>query len=230
VHWALDDSMVYGLIGDDIGYIALATMAGYTSGSDGGAHADIRALDETMDEVLALFVGVDAVIVDISMNDGGYDMVARALAERFADERTLAYSKYAGDAEDDTPQAIYLEPSEGRRFTGPVYMLTSDYSMSAAEIFVMAMRALPNVTHLGQATRGTLSDELWKTLPNGWTLSLSNEVYLDADGELWEGTGIPPQIALEVFSPKDVTHGHLEAVRAIISAIRTGEPVGSTRS
>lgn len=227
VHWSLNDRMVHGVIGDDIGYIALATMEGYTH-RRGGAAADIRALDLTMERVLDRFGEVEAVIVDISMNDGGHDMVARALAGRFAMQRTIGYYKYAGDADGDEPQAIRVEPSEGRRFTGPVYLLTSDYTMSAAEIFTMAMRALANVTHLGQATRGTLSDELSKPLPIGWTLNLSNEVYLDADGKCWEGSGIAPQIALEVFCEDDVTKGHVEAVRAIVDAIRSGEPVSAT--
>ena len=79
-------------------------------------------------------------------------MVARALAGRFASERVVGYSKYAGDADEATPQAIFIEPSKGRRYTGPVYLLTSDYTLSAAEVFTMAMRELPNVTHVGQAT------------------------------------------------------------------------------
>ena len=86
----------------------------------------------------------------------------------------------------------------------------------------MAMRALPNVTHVGQKTRGALSDELSKSLPNGWSLNLSNEIYLDSKGRRWEGKGIPPQIALEVFSPKDLTLGHVEAVRRIVASIRSG--------
>jgi carboxyl-terminal processing protease len=222
--WSMNDTMVYGLVGEDIGYIALATMEGYARRSEGAA-ADIRALDRAMERVLDEFGDVDAVILDISMNDGGYDMVARALAGRFAAQRAVGYYKYAGDAAADEPQAIHVEPSDGRRFTGPVYLLTSDYTMSAAEILTMSMRALPNVTHVGQTTRGTLSDVLSKPLPNGWSLNLSNEIYIDADGRRWEGVGIPPQIALDVFSAQDPTKGHVEAVRAIVAAIRSGTPI-----
>ena len=222
VRRALNGRMIYGLIGEDrdIGYLALTAMEGF-SGRRGDADADVRALDRAMEKVLKLFEDVDAVIVDISMNDGGYDTVARALAGRFASERVVGYSKYAGDADEAAPQAVYIDPSKGRRFTGPVYLLTSDYSMSAAEVFTMAMRALPNVRHVGQKTRGALSDQLSKSLPNGWKLTLSNEVYLDSKGRHWEGTGIPPQTALEVFSPEDVTDGHVEAVREIVRLIRS---------
>lgn len=213
----------YGLLDGDIGYLAIRSMEGLASDDD-DEDKDIKAAGKAMDKALALFEDAPAVIVDVSLNDGGFDKVARAIAGRFASERTLGYYKYAGDSEDDEPQAIYVEPSGKRRYTGPIYLITSDITVSAAEIFTMSMRALPNVIHVGQTTRGALSDMLWKTLPNGWTLSLSNEVYLDADRKLWEGSGIPPRIPLEVFSKEDVSADYLKAVRAVVDLAQGKKP------
>lgn len=209
----------YGLIDGTIGYLAVLAMADFSQDDD-GAEADIEALDEAMEEAMELFSEADAVIVDLSINYGGYDTVARALAGRFAAERTIGYYKYAGDAEGAAPQAIHVEPSEGRRYTGPVYLVTSNVTLSAAEILTMSMRALPNVTHIGETTRGALSDILTKPLPNGWEVNLSNEVYLDAEGNVWEGHGIPPEEELPIFSDEDVNEGHLQAIQAIIERIR----------
>lgn len=220
---AANDKIAYGLIGDDVGYMAIRSMEGFTYGED-DVDKDIRALDRAMNRAMGRFRNVRAIIVDISINDGGYDEVARVLAGRFAAKRTLGYYKYAGDAGAEKPQGIYIEPSKGRRFTGPVYLVTSDASVSAAEIFTMSMRALPNVTHVGEATRGALSDILSKPLPNGWAVNLSNEIYLDAERKRWEGIGIPPQVPVGIFSAADVTVGHVEAVRAIVEAIRRGAP------
>jgi C-terminal processing protease CtpA/Prc len=58
----------------------------------------------------------------------------------------------------------------------------------------LAMMALPNVTRVGTPTYGVLSDGLPKTLPNGWTVGMSNEVYIAVDGKLYEGLGIPPHM------------------------------------
>ena len=100
-------------------------------------------------------------------------------------------------------------------------MLTSNVTVSAAEIFTMAMRALSNVTHAGQATRGALSDELTKRLPNGWRVTLSNEIYLDAAGKAWEGAGVPPKLAIPVFKEtEDAAQTHLQAVRVVVDHIR----------
>jgi carboxyl-terminal processing protease len=216
---AANGNVRYGLIGGDIGYLAVNAMDDFAD--DGDDHDDdVEALDEALDRAMAMFAGASAVIVDVSLNDGGFDTVARRIAGRFAAERTLAYSKYAGDAKGDTPQAIYVEPSDRERFTGPVYLITSDITVSAAEIFTMAMRALPNVTHLGGTTRGSLSDVLTKPLPNGWSVTLSNEVYLDAKGKAWEGKGVPPQVSVDEFSAEDFAAGHLKAIEAALALAR----------
>jgi carboxyl-terminal processing protease len=205
----------YGLIDNDIGFLAILAMGDFGRGDDG------VALDKALDKAMERFKDARAVIVDVTVNEGGEDILARKIAARFAAKRTLVYSKFAGDAPGAAPQAIYLDPARGPRYLGPVYLLTSNVTLSAAEIFTLAMRALPNVTHMGERTRGSLSDELVKRLPNGWRLTLSNEVYLDADGKGWEGSGIPPAILVPVFPQgADPAASHAGAVRAVVKRIR----------
>ncbi|HEY1426211.1 MAG TPA: S41 family peptidase, partial [Caulobacteraceae bacterium] len=99
--------------------------------------------------------------------------------------------------------------------------LTSRQTASAGEILVFGMMACPNVTRVGERTLGILSDNLYKRLPNGWELSLSNEVYQAPDGALYEATGIPPQVETVVFDAADVRGGFRHAVeRAIALACR----------
>jgi carboxyl-terminal processing protease len=206
----------YGLIDGDIGFLSILAMDDF-AGDDSD---DAAALGEALDAALTLFKRAKAVIVDASTNDGGQDLLARQIAARFTEKRTLAYSKYAGDDPGARPQAVYLEPGDQPRYTGPVYLLTSNVTVSAAEIFTMAMRALPNVTHIGQTTRGSLSDVLTKRLPNGWTVTLSNEVYLDAAGKAWEGLGIPPQVPIQLFAQSEPVAAPLRAIRALVDCIR----------
>ena len=209
---ALDGEMTYGLIDGDIGYLSIRSMSGYSH----------RDADRATEKALELFRDAKAVIVDVSLNDGGYDMSAKRIAGHFAKRRTLAYSKYAGDSKVAVePQSNYLEPRGDNYFAGPVYLLTSETTVSAAEIFVMAMRALPNVTQIGETTDGSLSDILSKPLPNGWSLSLSNEVYLDSNGAAWEGKGIPPKITFDVRQKSRASDRDIAAARQLIDNIRS---------
>ncbi len=210
----------YGVVRGDIGYLALVTLAGY-SRKGPFPERDLSAVNEIMEEAITRFqeTGVRAVVIDLSANYGGFDFVSRAIAERFAAKETHAYSKHAGDAQSPIRTRVTLTPSTGARFEGPVYVMTSNITVSAGEILTMALRSLPNVTHVGEPTRGALSDVLDRTLPNGWELSLSNEVYLDSDGKAWEGAGIQPQIERVVLPDHDPIGGHLKALNWLFDQI-----------
>jgi carboxyl-terminal processing protease len=209
----------YGLIDGDIGLLIIQAMGEFADTDSGQAGA--AALDKALDGAMALFQGAKAVIVDVSINDGGSDTFARQIASRFAHKRTLAYSRYAGDGSRSRPQRTYIIPSGRLRYAGPVYVLTSNVSVSSAETFTMAMRALHHVTHVGQRTRGAFS-ELSRRLPNGWLVVLSNEIFVDADGKAWEGVGIPPHMPLRVFPEDGRKASPLNAVRALAGCIRRG--------
>ncbi len=199
----------YGLIGEDIGYIRIRSIG-----------SDLReAAEDGMSHARGLFKDAAALIVDLTGNGGGYDGVARRFATLLAAAPVVGYYKYPGDAEGAEPQPVSVEPAEARLFSGPIILVTDRETISAAEILVMCLRALPNVIHIGEATQGSLSDILQKTLPNGWTLNLSNEVYLDSEKEAWEGVGIPPHIEFIVHKADAVQGDHEAAARAVIDFV-----------
>ena len=92
------------------------------------------------------------------------------------------------------------------------FLLTSERTVSAAEIFVICMMACPHVTRVGGITPGALSNTLTKHLPNGWHIEISSEVVEAADGNVYEGIGIPPQVDVPVFIPGNIYPGLKQAV------------------
>ena len=212
-----NNRLIWGRV-NDIGYLNLLSMDGLSAQRDVGE--DKAVLDAALDEAVAAFKDARAVIVDVSYNLGGYEGIAQHAAARFADARRLACTKVPHGARNVEPQPIYVEPSKRARYLGPVYLLTSDITVSAGESFALYMRALPNVIQVGGTTRGALSDQIEKPLPNGWSLVLSAEIYRDPDGQWYEVRGIPPQLQREVFSPDDLTSGHARAVLALMDEIR----------
>jgi len=217
-----NERIKYGLTDGDIGYMAVMAEGGFADGRNASPEEELAALEPALDQAMAFFNqnSVKAIIVDLSVNSGGYDYISRTIAARFAKERAFAYSKQAYNTQSQTPTRIYIEPSAGARYVGPVYVLTSDMTVSAGEVLTMSLRALPNATHAGEATRGAFSDVLYKYLPNGWEVTLSNEVYADHAGQEWEGKGIEPQLPIQVFDPANPFTGHADAVMKLISVIR----------
>ena len=210
----------WGRIGD-IGYINLLSMERLSQEEFSG---DKIVMDAALDEALAAFAGTRAVIVDVSYNLGGYDGVSRIAAAKFADQQRLAYTKLAVGAQEVAHQPFYVTPSKRNRYLGPVYLLTSDVTVSAGEIFTLLMRALPNVVHVGQKTRGALSDKFEKRLPNNWRIEMPMEIYYDPKGQNYEVRGIPPEQELEVFPPDNLAGAHARAVSALIDRIRREAP------
>lgn len=192
----------------DVGYLSLMTMGGYAADDSD----DMATLNAVLDEALTAFIGAKAVIVDVSNNRGGHDSTARTIATRFAAEPHLAYTKLPAATPDATPQTFYVQPSPRVRYTGPVYVLTSDITVSAGEVFVMTMKTLPNVTTIGTTTRGAFSDQIPKPLDNGWTFTLSAEIYRDAHGHWPEGQGIAPDQTLDIYGGPDLLKSHSQAV------------------
>jgi len=89
-------------------------------------------------------------------------------------------------------------PFDDSPLTQPVILLTSKLTGSAAEILTLSMGDMAQVTTMGEATGGGLSDIASFTLPNGWNLGLSHQTYRTMDGALYEGIGIPPDIPFEI--------------------------------
>lgn len=80
----------------------------------------------------------------------------------------------------------------------------------------MAFKTLPNVTHLGDTTNGSIATKIAKEMANGWYYSIVTQKTLFHDGRSFEGVGIPPDefiknTSTEMANGKDKT---LEAALA----------------
>ncbi|WP_338242465.1 S41 family peptidase [Aurantiacibacter hainanensis] len=208
-----NDRIVQGtMAGGRIGYIQVFTMGGFDEsqvvGTQAWADAELAAFDAAFDTILAGFAerGVEAVILDLSNNRGGYDLVARRLAGRFTETAYLGYTVTNTGGGEPVPYVIDVPPEP--RFAGPVYLLTSDVTVSGGELATLALRQNSRVTQVGGTTRGSFSTPLPKPLPNGWYLELSNEAFTAPDGGLFEGTGIAPHWPAPVFPQDAPVEGH----------------------
>lgn len=212
-HVAANNRLFWGLRGG-VGYLTILTMGGFDPEND----QDTAVLDAALDEAMTAFVGARAVVIDVSNNRGGYDAVSRRIAGRFTDRAQVAYVKRPFGA-DAPPQTIEMRPSSAPRYLGPVWLLTSDVTVSAGETFTQMMRVLPNVTHAGTGTRGALSDQTPVVLANGWRFAMPMEVYATPQGEALEGRPISPDVVVDLYPADDLDHGHARAVVALMDRL-----------
>lgn len=188
----------YGVLEGNTGYVLIRHMGANPGllGTEDGLASDGFA------EVAGALANTDAIVIDVRLNPGGSDDVGLAYAAFFATEPLLCCTKVTRTASGfSDPFEIVISPVGPRALTQPVTLLTSGYTASAAEIFTLAMRELPQVTVVGEPTAGGHSDIMEVTLPNGFVLGFSHQRYFAADGRLYELIGVPP----DVVSPFDAT-------------------------
>lgn len=201
---------------DVIGYLRIHSFSGYSN--DHEFLKQLDALEAALDDIFKDSAKLAGLVIDVRINGGGSDVFGISIASRLARQEYLAYSKVArNDIHDPdhrtSPQPVMVHVSQRAGFLGPVVLLTSADSVSAAETFTMALLGRqPHVIRVGSNTQGVFSDVLGRSLPNGWTFGLPNEIYLTKDGKAFDGTGIPPDIEVPIFPTADLTNGRDSAL------------------
>lgn len=185
---------------DGVGYLRLD-----------GMHGDTDQLERGLDRAFDHLNGMRGLVIDVRFNGGGDDTYGFRLASRLTQEPFVAATKSVRCDPDD-PQRLHhvgdfvVEPSTRPGFDGPVVLLVSRYTASAAEVFGMAMLARdPPAWVVGEQSESIFSDVFSSELPNGWTVALSNEVYRMADGRCFEAVGLPLDVELPTLRC-----GHIE--------------------
>ncbi len=184
----------YGKIrGKDIGYIYLAEMG--------------RDLDgDIIDAVLAEIGHHRAIIFDVRNNGGGSSSLPQRLAGGFADETRFVFTDQTrnGPEHDDFDDKVrlYTKPQGTQNFSKPVIVLANRATMSATEVFILYMKAIPSVTLLGDTTAGDFGySSNTRFLPNGWLYAYSIGRLLLPDGSSLDGIGhVPDVYAKNTFS------------------------------
>ncbi|MBD0695030.1 hypothetical protein BG452_18815 [Streptomyces sp. CBMA123] len=218
-----------GRLPDDVGYLRVGSFDGYT---DGDYRSQVAELDRALDALLADPDRLSGLVVDVRLNGGGSDALGLHIAARLTDRPYLAYRKVARDDPADPtrftrPVPVPVQPSDGEHFTGPVALLTSSISASAAETFAQAlMGRSPHVTRIGENTQGVYSDVLIKPLSPDFAVVLPNEEYLTRDGTTFDGPGITPDLRTPVYSPEELAalkDSALSTARRVLAEDARGE-------
>lgn len=165
-------------------------------------HYPKDSLEKILDEFIYFLNAndVQGVVLDVRFNGGGSDTISQQIARRFFDKKTLVYTKstYYDHGKKTRPKQIFLQPDPTECNLDspdmPITILTSPYTASATETFTLTMLSRPNTITIGDRTCGIFSDMFPRKLPNGWFVTLSNEIYCCPKSELYEAIGIPPAI------------------------------------
>ncbi len=206
----------YGAVGKrlkDVNQIGKIAFAGRTEEGFGvvavGSLQGEDELFERIDKAILGLLDAPGLIVDLRANAGGDEKRALRLAGCFTDKPLLyAKSRFRnGPGHDDFGEMHerMLQPRGGEAYSKPIVCLIGPVCMSSGEGFAKMMKALPQVTLVGQATRGASGNPQPVELSNGLKVFYSRWQDLLPDGTPTEGKGITPDVVVEHVGAGDPT-------------------------
>ncbi|WP_043676805.1 S41 family peptidase [Streptomyces xylophagus] len=216
--------------GGRLGYLRISGFDGYLPDEEASYAAQLAELDRALNTVLTPERArhLHGLIIDLRINGGGSDALGIHIAERLTGTPYVAYAKRARNDPTDPsrhtrPEPIPVIPASAPRYTGPIAVLTGGSTVSAGETFTQALIDRPGRTiRIGQPTQGVFSDVMERELPNGMTAWLPNEEYLTDSGRTFDGTGIPPQVTVPVFTKEEFDKGQDSAFDRAMNLLGAG--------
>ncbi len=200
----------YRVLDDNIGYLVVESFEDATSSSRLNVMFNNMAL-------------CNGIIIDIRNNGGGLVYASEFLASHFTEKKvTVGYSCYkTGPGHNDFSRLYKSEISpayDDLRWVKPVVVLVNRGCFSSANDFAYTMKALDNVTLLGDTTGGGGGLPMSSELPNGWVVRFSSAPTFDADMNDVE-FGVAPDIRLDM-KDEDILQGkdtYIETARQFIN-------------
>lgn len=215
---ALDGKLQWGMMDKNIGYVQINSM------DIEDKLTVLDKIDQTMLTIIKELEKTDAIVLDIRSNGGGYDKVGFTIAKYFFDKRQTVLNKWVREGDQlFGPVKIEIEPAK-KQYLKPLYILASAQTASAAETFLLTMKALPQVTIVGEPTNGIFSDVFARNLPNGMMLTLSNEIYKDNNGKSYEYAGIEPDEVALMLDKDYRNKAQDSALELVLAKFNSGKP------
>jgi C-terminal processing protease CtpA/Prc len=156
---------------------------------------DTSVCQTTAAAAMASLNHADAIIFDLRDNRGGFSNMVSLISAYLFDHPEYIYDP----RESPTERSWTRSPVPGSRLADkPVYVLTSDSTVSAAEQFCYNLKMLKRVTLVGETTRGSAHAGVFHRIDDhfgmGITETRSINPYSETD---WEGTGVEPDVKVK---------------------------------
>jgi hypothetical protein len=175
------------ILDGNIGYISFTGFNNLTSRSR-----------KIVESVMSFVEDTDAVIFDLRKNGGGSPEMIQLISSYFFTEKTHLNSFYNRQTGALTEFWTFDNIKGKKRPNVPIYVLTSDYTFSAAEEFSYNLKHLKRGTIVGEATGGGANPVTYFNLGNGFRSSIPISKAVNPITKTnWEGIGVQPDVKVD---------------------------------
>ena len=212
-------SFTYRALTDDIAYVALNSFSGQNL---------VIQFDKVFNEKISKAKGL---IIDVRMNNGGrsdigYDIIGRLIDKplKASVAKTQQYLP-ALRALGHEAQSWYklgeneVDPRGANPYLGPVIVLTSPFTVSAAEDFLVPLKASKRATLVGEKTAGSTGMPLFVNVGGGVQARICSKRDTYPDGSDFVGVGVIPDLEVHP-TQKDIADERDAVLEAGIQKLR----------
>ena len=169
-----------------------------------------------LNTALQFLSGGEAVIIDLRRNGGGNSQAADYIISHFLEADTPVATFHMSGSPSPNTVKTRKELQVPRMVGKPLYVLTSNGTMSAAEAFAGYVAGHRVGEVVGENTAGGGYRNAFEAIDGGFILSVSiGRAVLASTGKDWEAVGIAPTIPTPAAAALDVAHAH--ALRRLAS-------------
>lgn len=153
-------------------------------------------------EAMRKLARVDALIVDLRRNGGGNPATVALVSTLLFPKGKRVHLNDLYWREGDRTEHFYTEADlDIPRITGPVYVLTSSYTFSAAEEFTYNLKQLKRATQVGETTGGGANPGGGVRMPAGFGVFIpTGRAVNPYSKDNWEGKGCVPEVPTDASS------------------------------
>ena len=159
------------------------------------------------DAVMSLVAGTNALVLDLRQNGGGEpDGVAYLLSHFFA-EGDARHLNDIYNRPDNSTHQYWTVPSAMPRFTGPIYVLTSHDTFSAAEECAYDLQTQKRAILVGETTGGGANPGDYISLGHDFIAFVPTSRAINPVTKTnWEHVGVKPDVATPASSAMKVAY------------------------
>lgn len=211
---SINNAFGMGFIKDEnIAYLQIKTLAGDDE------------LFEKADSLVDLIQTTEGLIIDVRANRGGLISNSEIVITNLTNEQLqpcqFRYRNGTKHTDFSEWTNYTIDGSTNKNsYPKPIMILTNRTTYSAAEWFVLSMQCLTNVTCIGDTTGGGSAKPIFRELPNGWMLRVSNTQCQLPSGNDFQNVGLFPDIPLWL-SDEDIFNNTDAILEKAIETITT---------
>ncbi len=201
---------------ENFGFKEVKILEGNIGYLDLRGFMDIGPAEDVAKEAMDKLIQSDALIFDLRKNGGGSPSMIRFISSYLFGKEAVHLNTFYWRPSDSYSET-WTDPSLASQTKPdiPVYVLTSDYTFSAAEEFTYNLKNMKRATIIGETTGGgahpggpsVISDGFIVNVPRGRAINPITKTN-------WEGVGIAPHIST---SEEDALKKAVELARKALS-------------